>query len=83
MRTVFAVLVTEPGTGRKSVNADIDWTIGDAAVVADSLGGVVCQAPLGTWTLADPEKVAEALAEVKDATMESELQNWIEGKENP
>lgn len=75
---VFAVVTPDPLTGAPAaIQADLDWNLGTAVVVADSVGGFVVAAPRGEWQRV-PEGAVEHAREVsKQATMESELRRML------
>lgn len=75
---VFAVVTNDPVTGKPAeIQADIDWNIGTAAVIADSVGGYVVAAKRGPWQVVPPETVAAALDASNQAAMDDELQRML------
>lgn len=77
---VYGVVTADPITGKPAaINADIDWTIGDAAVVADVMSGFVVRAERGPWHTVDQKQVAEAYKAHQDEVMEVELKKMLGG----
>ena len=81
---VFAVVTTDPLTGQPAeIQADIDWNLGTAAVIADSVGGYVVAAPRGPWQVVPAGAVADALEATKQQVMDVELQKMLSDPEVP
>lgn len=79
---VFAVVTNDPLTGKPAeIQADIDWNLGTAAVVAESVGGYVVAAPRSEWQVVPEEAVAAALAASKSAAMDDELARMLDAGE--
>jgi hypothetical protein len=75
---IFAVMTVDPVTGQPaSIQADLDWNIGTAAVVAESVGGTVVVAGRGPWQLVPAELVSEALEASKQQVMDAELRDML------
>lgn len=76
---LYGVVTIDPISGKPSgIQADVDMTLPDAAVIADSIGGLVVSAPRGPWAPVAQEDVAEALQAQKDEAVDVELRNMIE-----
>lgn len=79
---VFAVVTNDPVTGEPvEIQADIDWNLGTAAVIAHSVGGKVVAAPRGPWQIVPDEVVADALEASKQAVMDDELSKMLDAGE--
>lgn len=80
---VFAVVTNDPLTGQPAeIQADVDWNLGTAAVVAESVGGYVVAAPRGPWQVVPEQAVVAALEASKQAAMDDELGRMLGAQEN-
>jgi len=80
---IFGVEHVDPVSGERAFMADFDWDLGEATVIADHYEGRVVVAPRGPWQYVPQEAVEQAREATKQATMDSEIRNMLEGKENP
>jgi hypothetical protein len=77
--TIYGVVTYDPVTGKPAaVHADIEWNLGMAANVAETLNGKVMQAERGPWSMTPEEDVEAALEATKQAAVEDELRRMLD-----
>lgn len=79
---VFGVVTFDPVTGStQAVQADLDWNLGTAVVVADALGGSVVAAERLAWTLVADDLIEQARAATHAMQIDDELRSMLAGGE--
>lgn len=78
MRTLYGIIKVAPITREAPIiDVDIDWNLGDAAIVADTTGGQVVAARLGPWRIVSAGEVEAALKASAQAAVATELDDLL------